>query len=170
MVWCSGVLHHTENPEKGFQIISTWLKPDGYIVIGLYNLYGRIRTGFRQKLFKLLGSRKLARSIVSLLDPVLRKDISQQKKDAWFQDQYEHPVETWHTIDQVLRWFSESNIEFVSAIPSANGDIIEYSDIFVKQDKGNWITRVVSQIGMLFSPLGGEGGLFLVIGKKNKLN
>ena len=37
IVWCSGVLHHTESPLKGFEIISTWLKPNGYIVIGLYN-------------------------------------------------------------------------------------------------------------------------------------
>jgi len=166
VVWSSGVLHHTENPEKGFNIISTWLKPEGYIVIGLYNLYGRMRTGFRQKLFMLLGSGKLARFIVSLFDPVLRKEISKQKKDAWFQDQYEHPVETWHTIDEVLTWFSKNNIEFISSIPTANSNTVEYSDIFVKQDKGNWVTRVVSQVGMLFSPLGGEGGLFLVIGKK----
>jgi|APSaa5957512535_1039671.scaffolds.fasta_scaffold41262_2 ubiquinone/menaquinone biosynthesis C-methylase UbiE len=166
VVWCSGVLHHTENPEKGFDIISTWLKPGGYTVIGLYNQYGRMRTGFRQKLFKLLGSGGRAKSIVSQLDPVLRSDISQQKKDAWFQDQYEHPVETWHTLDEVLKWFSKNNIEFISSIPTASGDSVEYSDIFVKQDKGSFITRIISQVGILFSPLGGEGGLFLVIGKK----
>lgn len=166
VVWCSGVLHHTENPEKGFDIMTTWLKPGGYTVIGLYNLYGRMRTGFRQKLFKLLGSGKLARSIVSIFDPVLRKELSKQKKNAWFLDQYEHPVETRHTIDEVLTWFAKNDIEFISSLPSANGNIVEYRDIFVKQDEGNWITRMASQIGMLFSPLGGEGGLFLVIGKK----
>jgi len=166
VVWCSGVLHHTENPKRGFEIISTWLRPEGYIVIGLYNSYGRIRTGFRQKLFKLLGSGGAARFFVSLFDPVLRGNISQDKKDAWFQDQYEHPVETWHTMDEVLKWFSENNIEFVSSVPSANGDTIDYGNIFVKQNKGSWGTRVLSQIGMLFSPLGGEGGLFLMIGKK----
>ena len=40
--------------------------------------------------------------------------------------------------------------------------------MFLKQDKGNVVTRVLSQIGMLFSPLGAEGGLFLVIGKKKQ--
>ena len=52
LVWSSGVLHHTENPKKGFEIITTWLKPEGYIIIGLYNFYGRMRTIFRQKLFE----------------------------------------------------------------------------------------------------------------------
>ena len=88
IVWCSGVLHHTENPKKGFEVITTWLKSEGYIVIGLYNLYGRIRTVFRQKLFRLLGGGKFGSLIVSLLDPILRQNISEEKKKAWFQDQY----------------------------------------------------------------------------------
>ena len=29
IVWCSGVLHHTENPKKGFQVITSWLKTEG---------------------------------------------------------------------------------------------------------------------------------------------
>ena len=48
IVWCSGVLHHTENAKEGFSLIANWTKPDGYIIIGLYNLYGRLRTVFRQ--------------------------------------------------------------------------------------------------------------------------
>ena len=43
------------------------LKTNGYILVGLYNRYGRLRTVFRQYLFKLFGKR-----IVMLLDPILR--------------------------------------------------------------------------------------------------
>ena len=166
IVWCSGVLHHTENPKKGFNIITTWLKPEGYVIVGLYNFYGRFRTVFRQKLFQLLGSGKFARYIVSLLDPILRQDISEEKKNAWFQDQYQHPVESLHTLDEVLGWFDENNIEFISSIPTCDLENINYEKMFLNQNRGNVVTRLLSQFGMLFSPLGSEGGLFLVIGRK----
>jgi len=167
IVWCSGVLHHTENAMKGFEIISTWAKPNGYIVIGLYNLYGRLRTVFRQNLFKLLGKGKFAKKMISFLDPVLRQNISEQKKQAWFQDQYMHPIETLHTLDEVIGWFEKNNIEFINSIPKCDMENVIYENIFVKQGKGDIVTRITSQIAMLFSPLGSEGGLFLVIGKKN---
>jgi len=166
IVWCSGFLHHTENPKKGFQIISTWLKTEGYVIIGLYNFYGRMRTVFRQKLFRLLGSGRLGISIVSLLDPILRQDISENKRKAWFQDQYEHPVESLHTLDEVLKWFEENKIEFVSSTPACDASIVDFEKIFFNQSKGNFLTRLLSQLGMLFSPLGSEGGLFLVVGRK----
>ena len=166
IVLCSGVLHHTENPKKGFQIIASWLKSEGYIIIGLYNLYGRMRTVFQQKLFRLLGSGKLGRYIVSLLDPILRQDISEEKKKAWFQDQYEHPVESLHTLDEVLRWFDENNIEFISSIPSCDFEDINYEKMFSNQDRGNVLTRFLSQISILFSTLGSEGRLFMIIGRK----
>jgi SAM-dependent methyltransferase len=166
VVWSSGVLHHTESAENGFKIITQWAKPHGYVIIGLYNLYGRMRTVFRQKLFRILGKGNVARSVVSLLDPVLRKNISEAKKEAWFQDQYEHPVETLHTFDEVLRWFDENGVDFVNAIPACNAGSVDYENLFSVQSRGSWSTRILSQVSMLFSPLGGEGGLFLVIGKK----
>jgi ubiquinone/menaquinone biosynthesis C-methylase UbiE len=166
IVWCSGVLHHTENPKKGFEIITTWLKPEGYVIVGLYNFYGRLRTVFRQKLFRLLGSGNFGRYIVSLLDPILRQDISEEKKNAWFQDQYQHPVESLHTLDEVLKWFDQNKIEFMSSIPTCDFENINYEKMFLNQNAGNVVTRFFSQVGMLFTHLGSEGGLFLVIGKK----
>ena len=166
IVWCSGVLHHTESAKEGFKLIANWARPDGYIIIGLYNLYGRLRTVFRQFLFRLLGKGKLARAIVSFLDPILRKDISKQKKLAWFQDQYEHPVESLHTLDEVLDWFDENNVEFISSIPSCDMNAVDYEHMFNGGNRGDLATRIFSQIAMLFSSFGSEGGLFLVIGRK----
>ena len=48
IVFCSGVLHHTKNPYGGFEIISKYVKKEGYIIIGLYNKFGRLRTKIRQ--------------------------------------------------------------------------------------------------------------------------
>ena len=73
-VLCSGVLHHTDEPYVNFKQIPKILKKNGYVVLGLYNYYGRFRTKVRQKLFKFFG-----KSLIMLLDPILRK-LSQNKK------------------------------------------------------------------------------------------
>ena len=41
-VLCMGVLHHTEDPYRGFENILRLMKPGGHIAIGLYNKLGRI--------------------------------------------------------------------------------------------------------------------------------
>ena len=167
LVWCSGVLHHTENPYKAFQIISKWAKSDAYILIGLYNYYGRLFTIIRQKIFKIFGAGNLARKIVRRLDPYLRTgNISKSKEDAWFQDQYEHPVESLHTLGEVLKWFDSNNVEFLSSIPSCDFSDENLDKMFDKNDRGTIFRRFFSQISMLFNTYGKEGGLFLVIGKK----
>lgn len=167
-VWCSGVLHHTKDPFLGFKIIQKSLKPNGYILIGLYNKYGRFRTFVRQILYKIFG-----RKLIMFMDPYLRslnKKTSQRKINSWIRDQYEHPVEQSHTFDEVLKWFDDYDIEFINSIPSIGGD---ENNLYFKQNSSgrrNAISRIFSQIKMIFGRLGGEGGLFIMIGKKAKKN
>ena len=40
---CNGVLHHTKNAKDGFDILVKSLKKNGYIIVGLYNKYGRFK-------------------------------------------------------------------------------------------------------------------------------
>lgn len=166
VVWCSGVLHHTMNSVEGFKIISRWVKPGGLVIVGLYNKYGRLRTNFRQLLYKVMGSKSFARKIVSKIDPVLRQEISDAKREAWLRDQYEHPLERSHTIDEVLNWFKTTKIDFLGSIPSPVMET-EYRKLKdLDGESGTFGTRFLSQLGMLFSSQGSEGGLFIVIGRK----
>ena len=84
-IWCSGVLHHTKNPYEAFKSIISCLKKDGYILLGLYNKIGRIRTKVRKYIYKFFGKK-----IVMMFDPVLRSIPvdSQDKINAWIKDQY----------------------------------------------------------------------------------
>ena len=162
-IWTNGVLHHTKNPRLAFDIVSKYLKKDGYILVGLYNKYGRARTIFRRFLYKFFG-----KSIVMYLDPTLRnikKDNKLQIK-SWIRDQYEHPVESLHTLDEVLDWFKVNDIEFINSIPKCDLQEKEDKNIFKKSSKGTFLSRLFSQISMLFNNLGSDGGLFVVIGKK----
>ena len=161
-IWCNGVLHHTKDPYKSFCIISKSLKKEGYILVGLYNRFGRVRTIIRKYLYKIFGKK-----ILKILDPTLKKlKVSEEEQDAWIQDQYSHPQESLHTIDEVLDWFDKNNIEFISSIPSCDFETPDNSDLFTKQSRGNYLTRFLKQITMIFNNLGSDGGLFVLIGKK----
>ena len=163
-VWCNGVLHHTKDPYKAFEIICKSLKENGYILIGLYNKIGRLRTLIRKYLIKIFGIK-----ILDFLDPTLKKlKISKDEKKAWINDQYFHPIENLHTVDEVLNWFKKNNITFVSSIPSCDFELYQdYSQIFKKKPIGDLYSRLFNQISMIFNKLGSDGGLFIVIGKKS---
>ena len=168
IVWCSGVLHHTRDSKEGFKIISKWVKKDGLIIIGVYNTIGRLRTNFRQMIYKLLRKSNFAKSVISFLDPYLRgKHLSKDKKHAWFRDQYDHPVERKHSIDEVMNWFEENSITFLGSIPNSGFESYKVSNM--NGQKGSYIGRLFAQISMLFSNLGGEGGLCIVVGKKKAI-
>lgn len=165
VVWCTGVLHHTKDSLAAFNIISKWLKPGGIMVLGLYNKYGRLRTNFRQFMYNILGN-SLGTKYVLLFDPYLRKDITENKINSWINDQYKHPVERSHTIDETLKWFNINNIDVLNTIPSSDLSNDNFEQIFLKKEKGNLVSRIIAQILMLFSNQGSEGGLFIIYGRK----
>ncbi|MBD1141549.1 class I SAM-dependent methyltransferase [Pelagibacterales bacterium SAG-MED32] len=166
IIWCNGVLHHTKDPEKAFEIISNWLKPGGIIIIGLYNKFGRVRTNIRQIIYKLVGP-ILGKKFLYYFDPYLRKEISQEKINAWINDQYSNPIESSHTFDELIKWFENNGINFLRSIPSADLSNINYSNVLDKRSTGNYFTRLIAQVNMIFSSYGSEGGLFIMFGKKN---
>ena len=162
-IWCNGVLHHTKDPYSAFEITVKSLKKEGFILLGLYNKIGRIRTIIRRYIYKIFG-----KNFLMLFDPTLRNlKESKEEQLAWIRDQYTHPVESLHTIDQVLNWFKKNNIEFINSIPSSDFELNEFENIFEKRSTGSKFSRLLNQIFMTFGSLGSDGGLFIVIGKKN---
>ena len=61
---------------------------------------------------------------------------------------------------------------FINSIPRCNINDDNNESIFKKSSKGTKLSRLFSQLSMLFNNLGADGGLFVVIGKKieNKKN
>jgi len=160
-IWTNGVLHHTKDPYGAFKILIKSLKKEGYVLVGLYNRLGRIRTIIRRYIFKIFG-----RKIIEKIDPTLRNlKFDENEKIAWIRDQYIHPLESLHTIDEVLNWFKIHNIEFVSSIPSSDFDY-DYENIFEKKSLGTFFSRILNQFLMIFNSFGSDGGLFVLIGKK----
>lgn len=158
----NGVLHHTGDPFLAFDTLVKCLKPGGFVVVGLYNTYGRLTTDVRRLVFRLTGDR------LTFLDPRHRvKGLSDVRKQAWFKDQYKHPHESKHTIDEVLGWFDRVGVEFVNSIPKAVASQSFSADerLFEPQPRGSVTDHFLVQAGMLLSG-GREGGLFVMIGRK----
>lgn len=165
-VFCNGVLHHTADPYRGFQVMVSHAKPGGYVIVGLYNTYGRLPLKVRGVLFRLVNAR--LDSMLTRLDYFLRsRGLSDTQKRVWFEDQYHNPHETVHTVGKVLDWFGKSEVDFVSGIPNPR--------LYGTENAGGYFgppSRSPSQLEAFLAQLGWivttqrEGGYFLTIGRK----
>ena len=164
LVISNGVLHHTSNPFNGFKSILKLVKKGGFIVVGLYNTYGRITTDIRRSIFRQSGNR------LKFLDPRFRdKDLSEKRKQTWFADQYKNPHESKHTIGEVLNWFDQTGVEFTNSIPKAIAfeSFSPAEELFKVNPRGTKFDHFLVQLGMLLGG-GKEGGFFIMIGQKKE--
>jgi SAM-dependent methyltransferase len=162
LVVSNGVLHHTSDPRGGFDGIARLVKKGGYIIIGLYNKYGRLFTDLRRSIFRATGRRFMA------LDPYLRqRGKNDAKTRAWFADQYQHPHESKHTMGEVLRWFAETGFQFVNSVPT-NRFMAPFTDeerLFAPRAPADRFTLAAVQAHMIITG-NREGGLFVMIGQR----
>ncbi len=158
VVISQGVLHHTFDARKAFAQIARKVKPGGIVIVGLYNYFARIPTWVRAKMIGVFGPK---------IDFVVRSRIHDARKaDIWIKDQYYNPHETWHSLDEVLQWFQENQIEFLNASPPILNTASEDSlDLFDPTDSGTKAQRIVTQLSWL-GTIAREGALFDVIGRR----
>ncbi len=163
VVLCNGVLHHTADPYGGFKGLVPLVKPGGYIIIGLYNTYGRLFTDLRRHIFRLTQGK------AKWVDPILRRSgLSEGKRKAWFADQYCHPHESKHTFGEVLGWFDENDIDFVRGVPAmrTEDDGLGGEGLFEPQPAGTPFDHFLVQAIEIFAAGQKEGGFFIMIGRK----
>lgn len=161
VVISNGVLHHTADARTGFEALLQTVKPGGLVLIGLYNRYARLVTLARRRSFARTGA------ALHFLDRRLRGGrLNEAQWQAWFRDQYQHPHESRHSMDEVLRWFAAGGVEFLSSLPPVDGsDFTGATRLFDRQPGGSRPRRLAVQLKMLLSG-GGDGGLFVMIGRK----
>ena len=111
LVISMGVLHHTYDCKNAFKKISTFVKPGGYLYVGLYHLYSR-----RPMLQLLQGhARWYGEKSAYNLFKIMNKDMKNSDHSySWFRDQVIHPHETQHTIIEVSSWLKDIGFELVS--------------------------------------------------------
>jgi SAM-dependent methyltransferase len=162
VVLCYGVLHHTADPWGGFQSIQRLVRPGGYIVVGLYNTYGRLLTDLRRNIFRLTGGQ------TQWLDTSLRSRFTTaQNRRAAFKDRYQNPHESKHTIGELLDWFDHCGLEFVRGIPSVTpgGDGLGRGSLLDAKGRGTRLDHLLVQAREIITG-SREGGVFVMIGRK----
>ena len=159
VVYSSGVLHHTPDPRAAFSRIVRAVRPGGIIVLGLYNSIARLPLRLRRGIARLTGLRWVP------FDPVLRdREAEPARREAWLRDQYRHPEEHRRSVAEVRRWFAEEGIEWLRTYPSTIADD-EPDDLFAPAADAWAFEAWMAQIGWMRS-LGGEGGLFVTVGRR----
>jgi 2-polyprenyl-3-methyl-5-hydroxy-6-metoxy-1,4-benzoquinol methylase len=161
VVTCSGVLHHTPDPEASFRAVARLARPGGFLVMGLYNAYARLPHRIRRAFARATGFRWIP------LDPVLRDRADEPaRRTAWLRDQYQHPEEHRHTLAEVQRWFAAARVEYLRSYPSTvtAEPPPERGDLFTPAADDWALEGVLHQLSWAFT-LGREGGLFVVIGR-----
>jgi SAM-dependent methyltransferase len=165
LVICNGVLHHTGDARAGFAALLRKVKPGGFILVGLYNRWARLPTLWRRWAFARFGAR--LGSAAHLLDRRLATGrLNEGRRQAWFRDQYQHPHETRHSIDEVLGWFEAEAVDFVASLPPADGSgFAGEIQLFAPQPRGTRAGRAAVEAKMLLGG-GRYGGVFAMVGQK----
>jgi SAM-dependent methyltransferase len=164
VVYCSGVLHHTRDPEASFRAVARLARPGGVVVVGVYNAYARIPHRLRRGVARLTGFRWIP------LDPVLRDRASEPaRRLAWLRDQYRHPEEHRHTLAEVQRWFRASGVTYLRTYPTTViGEPALHAGGLFEPAADDWgFESLLQQLRWSWT-LGREGGLFVVIGRAHE--
>ncbi|MCS6914586.1 MAG: methyltransferase domain-containing protein [Myxococcales bacterium] len=165
LVIAKGVLHHTPDAQRAFLEVARRVRPGGYLIVGLYNRYGRVPSWLRKQLFRLVGREALGGDYV--MRHVLR---SADKRRIWWEDQYNHPHETWHSVDEVLGWFRTAGLSYISAYPPITlgrtpRDREDRPALFAPSRPGHPIEHLLVQLSWMFT-IGREGALFDLIARR----
>ena len=93
--------------------------------------------------------------------------MSDEKRDAWFADQYRHPHESKHTIGEVLSWFREAGFDFVNGVPKprARDAFSAEERLFETAAAGGAVDHALAQAKLVMTG-NQEGGFYIMIGRK----
>lgn len=162
LVISNGVLHHTSDPFLGFKSISELVRPGGYILIGLYHRYGRLATDIRRFVFNATND-----SMLFLDRHASDTRVSEQKRRAWFMDQYKNPHESKHTVGEVQRWLDEIGFQFVHAVPKTVpfAELQPDEKLFQPERLGSPVERLLVNLGQMITGHQ-EGGFFITIARR----
>ena len=170
-IFCNGVLHHTNNPYLGFQNIIKFAKTGTYIIIGLYNKYGRMRLRIKRRWVNWKYRSNMEKTRDAIQEMLVKDEKDTEKQDTWYQDQYLHPHELSHTIDELLGWYKKNDIEYINSLPPIElfRKEAEAARIFKKSAVTGWragrFAHILKQLKWMIS-LRKTGGYFMIVGRK----
>ncbi len=142
IVFSLGVLHHTNSPSTAFKLLSRHVKKDSFICIGVYNRFGRLKQRLRKAVVGQISQEK--ESKINSAETLFHSGSS-FKGRHWLADKYSVPVESYHSVSEVLGWLQSAGFSITGSKPPVSR------------------FPMLSELSWLFF---GRGAFFLVSGKK----
>lgn len=123
MSW--GVLHHTFNPQLGLKEMHRVCKKGGYVCFFVYNSIADWRHNLRRADIKKNGGDSQQSKFDYALNKYsdkryrsIRKEFDMTPEErAHFYDEYVHPHKSDHTINEIIEWQKDLNIEYSGTYP-----------------------------------------------------
>lgn len=106
-----GVLHHTHNPEKGFEHLSTMVKPGGIFFHGFYHEWGGWKQRVQKALARTFGGKTPAQRM-KWVESFQRKTLNESEKAYWM-DRVANPREKYYRVPPVVHWFEKNGFEII---------------------------------------------------------
>lgn len=169
-VFCNGVLHHTSDPYRGFRHLVRITRPGGFVVVGLYNKFGRLMLNVRRRIVRLQLKFDPKAKERALEKQLVKLEKDELKLKTWWADQYEHPHESVHTVGEVLDWFAKNGVSYVSSFPKAElGAGSDRDKVFKPRPAGAFsrsaLAHLLVQLAWIVTQNDG-GGYFVMVGQK----
>jgi len=132
-----GVIHHTGNKEKAFEIKSNYLKKGGFLVLGIGNSAGAFQRNLQRTIIYQFA--KNEDDVVSLANELFDEHLSRAEKfgrrdrKAIIYDSYVNPKHDAARVAEILNWFSNNGLQLYSSwppvIPAILGDPADRSPV-----------------------------------------
>lgn len=116
LVFCSGVVHHLEEPETGFDILSTKVNQNGVLIVNLYHSYGLFFYKLQYSLINLFAGRSFDKRAKLAKQLKFYKEKGDKDETLLF-DSYVNPQVTTFTIGQVNNWAKKYNLSLSGVSP-----------------------------------------------------
>jgi SAM-dependent methyltransferase len=133
-----GVFAHTNNPDKAFEKLASFVKPGGYLIYGDGN-----KSGNFQNMLQRLAIFNFATNwddMVNVAEVLFKEDLDRSQKFAnrtrrcIIFDKWVVPRLTNPSIKEVLTWFKKNKISFYSSypniFPAVFGDSLHHRPMF----------------------------------------
>ncbi len=162
-IYCTGVLHHTPDPFSGFQELCRVTRPNGKILVSLYNATAFLPREFRRRVALLLGGNDLDRRvrwgsrIFPLTARKLLRERSLQDPESALYDYFAIPHESLHSMGGTLRWFDHCGIEYMGSFPPAR--LRDYPVMFACPEYNKVEKKFQGALTKLVGQLAGSGRL-----------
>lgn len=158
LVYCTGVLHHTPDPQRGLAELCRVVRPGGKVLVSFYNKYGFFPREVRRQITRVLGGEDLDRRVAwdrRLFPFTARKLMKGERNDpeSALYDYFAIPHESMHSIAQVLGWFDQLGLEYTGTFAPAY--LLDYLPLFARKEYGMVEKQLPFGLGRRLGTFGG---------------